>query len=235
MEDNYNTAKRSLEKARADLAEKVSIAGLKEAIQEHIPWIRRIYQITIIIFACLIVYKTRRLIIDWMHSGYKNEINDRANLDFLPMSNVTVCAPVHFNETFIRENLTISENVIKEYTKKTGQTVDDLYEQLTILLSYTNRPRKISSAAMKYISKILYSNKQVNDFSAFTTAGLLTCENFLKQCWFDGKKFDCCRGAVQDINEDGTCFLIRVSQIRSKNCMQYFAQLVTLLCVGIVQ
>src|SRR4051812_37422297 len=94
-----------LASAYDDLVEKVSIAGWKEAFVEKVIWIRRIFQIVVIVLSCFCLYYNTQCIRDWLtKSSYTNEIRDVVNLERMPFSNMTFCAQVYFNQEFVKQH-----------------------------------------------------------------------------------------------------------------------------------
>lgn len=201
-----------VETALEDIIEKISVAGWKEALSERILWIRRCFQLTLIILSCCCLYYNYQNILKWAEStGISNEIADIPSNASLPFSNVTICAALYFNETFIRQNIRVPEKLIEAYTQKTNDTTDEFYHKLTLFLSPTSRPRQYFDVRLAFFWHVLHLNPQLGDFSEFATMAYLQCRDMLRRCWFNGQELDCCERALQSIDDDGICYMLAVS------------------------
>lgn len=209
-------------KAFEDLVENVSVAGWKEAFGERIEWISHCFKAGLIILTGVSLYYCYGTVVRWRKLAYKDEIVDVAGLESIPFSNVTVCAQVYFNQDFVRKNVRVPPKVLQQYSKATGETVDEFYRQLTLFLSLTDRPRVFSSIQVTLFSKIVQANPQMIDYTTFADSATLACEEMFRKCWFNGKPFDCCERAVKSFDDDGICYLLSVSAfevlLRGQGC-----------------
>lgn len=212
---------KELEQAYDDLVEKVSVAGWKEALSEHVSWIRRCFLLSLLVLSGFCLYYNGQSAMRWVNAdGFSNEFTDFANLESLPFSNVTICASqIYFNKTFLKETLNIPPRLIEAYKNATGPstTAEDFYEHLSLFMSLILRPRNFSLIQLVYFSKVLHMNPYLVDYSAFASSAVLQCENMLKRCLFNGQEFNCCSMAVQVLEDDGVCYLLAVSTYFSQN------------------
>lgn len=200
--------KEIMKKARNDFVHKISVAGWREAFDEHIVWIKQTFRIVLISLALCCVYYVYVLVQRCLNQRYADEISDILGSDSLPLSNVTICAQVYFNETFVRQNVTIPESV---RSKLMDDQMNEFYRQLTLFLSIVSRPRSLDPTFLAYFPKLLQANPQMHDFSNFAGSAFPSCQHMLKRCWFDGVEFDCCERAVQSFDDDGICYVLAVS------------------------
>lgn len=212
LENEGEKIRDPVEEAREDLIEKVSVAGWKEAFGEPIEWIAHCFKICLFILSGFCLYYVYQGMLAWKASGFSDEIQDIAHTESLTMSNVTVCAQLYANETFIRQNITIPDRVMRKFRTDThNRTLDEFYRQLTLYMTPMSRPRTFDQEFLAYFAKVLKANPQIQDFSAFESTAMLSCESMFKRCWFDGSEFDCCEHAVQSIDDDGICYVFAVS------------------------
>lgn len=206
-------SKNSLQEACEDFIEKVSVAGWKEAFEEHIAWIAHCYKISLLVLSGFCFFYIGMLIDDKLHSGYTDEITDIPNSVTMPMSNVTICAQVYFNETYVRETVIIPRHIEDLVLGRPDgkKALDEFYRQLTLFLTMTTRPRIFDPAYLAYFLKVLHANPQIDDYANFATAATPSCQQMIKKCWFDGIEFDCCERAVRLFYDDGVCYVIAVS------------------------
>lgn len=201
----------------------MSVAGWYEALAEKEIRIRRMFQLTLLMLSGCAVYYSYTVVWVSLHSGYKNDITDLVNQQSLPFSNITICAPVYFSRSFIRQNMTVPEHILKQYLKLTGQTIDEFYDELTLFVSPKTKAKE--DTPMFLFSKIIRYNPHTQNFPAFAAAAYPTCDAVFKRCRFDGIEFDCCERAVQSIEYEGVCYLLAVSTGYDKHfwtCMPSF-------------
>lgn len=222
--EDEETPSDPLAEAREDFIEKVSVAGWKEAFGEHVTWISHCFKIVLLICTGFCLYYIAQLIDGWRHIGYMNELNLIANVESLPAPNVTICAQVYMNDTFIRQNVTIPDDIKVKFQKRTGPySMNEFLRQLTLFLSPITRVRwDISYELLAYFNKVLRMNPQMADYSAFLSVAMPSCPSMLKRCWFDGQEFDCCDRAVRSIDDDGICYLLAVSTLLVFECTVQF-------------
>lgn len=97
--------------------------------------------------------------------------------------------------------------------KATGNSMDEFYSDLTLLLSIIMRPKVINRViAIDYFDELMKANPQLQNFTSFAGAALLPCEKMLKRCWFNNVELNCCDFAVQSVSEDGICYLMTVGR-----------------------
>lgn len=202
------------EEAWDDMAEKISVAGWREALTEAIPVIRRMFQISLLFFFVLIIYYSVFILRQWRNHAYKDEIQDVFEKERLPFTNVTICAQVTLNENFIESNITIPKSLLDKYVRRTGMSPKELYKQLAIYLTLLVRPRSFTPALLTFFEEVVRKNLQLKDFSNFIEAAALQCRDLLRKCWFNQQEFDCCEVAARSIDEDGMCFIFPVSDFQ---------------------
>lgn len=205
------TLAEKLNEAREDLLEKVSIAGWKEALGEKVRGIRITFLVALLFMTGCTFFYIRETVEQYRHSGYRDEITDITDPESMPFSNVTICAQVYLNETYVRNTITMPDSMAQKYLQESGHTIDELYKTLTLYLSLVTRPRMFSGAFMKYIWKLVDITPAVHQYATFLQAALPPCQSILKRCWFNGVEFDCCEHAMQAISDDGICYQLMVS------------------------
>lgn len=201
-----------LQAARADLIERVSVAGWKEALDEPILWIRRVYQISLVVLSCFCVFLVIVGFVEWRKSGYKDEITDLVDIERLPFTNVTICAQLSLNRTFIKHNISLPDDLVKHFEQEPDEELEKFYDALVSFLTITSRPRKFSPTHLAQFSKIFRSNPQFNDHAAFVESATMPCDRMLQRCWFGGKEYRCCDYATRGFHDDGVCYLLAVSK-----------------------
>jgi hypothetical protein len=212
--DNDDEQVDLLGEAKNDVVEKISIAGWKEALSERVLWIRYCFIVALIILSAFCLYYSYSGIsLNLEKEKYDDEITDILHVDSLPFSNVTICAQLYFNKTFVKENLTIPLKAFNIYHKFTNQSMEKFYERLALFLTMIFRPYKYTIMNRLAFSKVLRANPQTVDYSNFASRAFIQCEMFFKSCRFAGKEFDCCSRAVQVFDDDGICYLLTVSRI----------------------
>lgn len=213
MEDQEQETKRDpLEAARDDLHNSVSVAGWKEAFGEKIGWIRLCFQISLIVLCGSCIYSNYVSIRRFANaSDIKDEITDVPNSSSMPFSNVTVCAQLYFNITFLKEVLIIPESVIRQYERTHRGDLEELYQQLALYLPFVGRPRSFTANELVLFSKVLRANPRLREYSDFSSSATAQCSQMLKRCWFNGIEFDCCANVFQSVDDDGICYLLIVS------------------------
>lgn len=190
------------------MVENVSIAGWREAFGEHVIWIRRVFQISLLILSGFCLFYLHQAVAQFLDSRYKDVIDDVADLESLPFSNVTICAQVYFNQSYVREQIELPREMIEKFNKTKSLSLDDLHRILSLYLPPIIRPRDAGVVPIKLMQ---WAHATIGDYSAFTRAAFPSCESMLKKCVFDGKEFDCCTRAAQSIDDDGICYVITVS------------------------
>lgn len=200
----------ALQKARKDIADRVGIAGLKESIEERVKWIRTHFQLVLLFLLCCSAYYSYDTVKKWIQSGFVDEIQDVVDLEQAAVSNVTVCVPIPFNQTAVKELVVITEKV-EGMAKEIGYDKERFMHQLLVFLSLTTRSRHVE-AALQRVFRLLYeSNPIMADYSKFLRSILPKCENVLKRCVLAGKEFDCCQRTEQLIDDDAVCYKMAVS------------------------
>lgn len=199
--------------ARENFEEMISVAGWKEAFGERIQWIAHCFKVCLIVLSGFSLYYMYALISDCFQTRYTDEIADIPNSITLPVSNVTICAQVYFNETFVRDNVVLPRYVEDLVLKKHGgkEALDEFYRQLTLFLTHMTRPRKLDEAYVAYFRRVLRANPQIDDYVNFTITATPSCPQMIKKCWFNGIEFDCCKRSVRLFDDDGVCFVLAVS------------------------
>lgn len=209
-EDDEEEVKDELEEAWETFVDKVSVAGWKEAFDEKIPWIRLIFQLTLLGFLSLAIFYTYGVVTDWIDHKYKDDVQVIFNLPNLAAPNVTICAQVSINKTFIQEKVTVPPKIITDLTRL-GYTVEQFLSQFTLYLMKTTRVRQIDQILVSYFEKLVVANPQMEDYSEFMVAMQPTCESMLTNCKFNGEPFDCCeRASGAIVADDGVCYTLAV-------------------------
>lgn len=204
-----------LQKAKEDLTYNVSVAGWRESLGEPILWIRRSFQCSVVfLLCCFIYYNYKNFQSFTAMSTYGDEISDVFHAESVAVSNVTICAQLYMNQTFIEESLLVPNKIIDDYQRMTGANLAEFYRRLTLFLSMISRPHAFSTIETALFSKIVASNPKLYDYSAFATLAYLQCDRMFKRCVFDGQEFDCCADAVQSFDDDGICYVLPVSMTR---------------------
>lgn len=204
-----------LSEARDDFLDKISVAGWREAFGEKVMWIRRCFLASLLVLSGFSLFYSYQGIAQWLRSGYKDEITDMADLDSLPFTNVTICAQVNFNETYIRSVVTVPEDMQQRIKKEAGLTMDAFYSQLTFYLSVILRPRFFNQAFLNIVRNLTAITPSIQDLATLIEEALPSCEAMIRRCWFNGRAFDCCGRAVKTVDDDGVCFLITVETVSS--------------------
>lgn len=202
-----------LQKAKKDIAECVSVAGVKEAIQEEVLWIRLSFWLCLLMLLCLTLYYTYTIIEKWAQHRYIDTIEDKFGHESLAVSNVTICAEVYINETFVKNNVVFPKYILDRARNESGISEDEFRHQYAYFLARTTRVRHFSKKLISYFRLLYKTNPQVLDYGTFLRKALPPCENVLKKCKFDGQPFDCCANVRQMADDGGVCYQIAVSLV----------------------
>lgn len=200
-----------LDGIREEIAENVSIAGLKEALTERIPSIRWTFCIAVLICVGCTFFYSYGVLSEWRDGGYVEEIQDVV-VQSLPMSNITVCADVGVNETFIEEDVQVPKDLEAKIFRETGmrkrEFVDQFIKWISIASATTNT---VSRFLYKYFRMVETVNPEMSYYTYFIRKAHTKCSDILRQCKFNGQPFDCCSSSQPILTDAGLCYQIAVS------------------------
>lgn len=197
-----------MKKARADLADRIGIAGLKEALDEKIQWIRLAFQLSLAFLLCCTIYYTYGIVRERLDVQYIDKFEDIVDSKSIPMPNVTICAEVYINETFVKNSIRIPADIASKYQMATNRS--DLWHTLTHFLIRSTRIRTTDPTAKKLFRHLIDADPHLADYATFLRKALPRCYHMLKNCMFDGKPFDCCESAWQIVGDGSVCYQIGV-------------------------
>lgn len=200
-----------IEKARNEIANKITVAGVKEALEEKIFLILIMFRIALLAFLGIMIYQVYGIVRVWALHHYIDDVEDITNEETIAMPNVTVCAEIYINETYVQKNISIPDKVLERYRNETGKNASDLLHQLAFFLARTSRRRTFNQTTKRYFWKLFEANPQLYDYATYLRSALPACENMLFNCTFDGKPFDCCKNAWQMVDDGGVCYQLGVS------------------------
>lgn len=214
MDDNEEKAKAKnpAEEALDNFSEKVSVAGLKEAFEEHVLWIRHCFKIALVIFcACICFFTYRDIILVAFQRPMTTEITDYVELRKLPMPNVTICVEFCANSTFIRENVTVDDDLAEMIEKRLGLTKMAFLDEFGRYMAIGCRVKEMKSSLIRFIRLVYERNPQMENYGSFVRSYQAKCKTVFKTCTFHGRPFDCCENTQELVSGDGMCFQLGVS------------------------
>lgn len=201
-----------LRKSKSDFANCVSISGIKEALEEPIIWIRRIYQLVLLFLLACTLYYIRQMFLQWSERRYADQVQIVSDRSWLPASNVTVCAQIYINETFVKNEVQVPEKLAELVQKESGYDREEFLHWFASYLSHSTRVGSYNESLVKRFRTLYEANPGMHDFSAFMEQASPSCSDMLTNCKFEGRPFDCCqRTMAYQAGYGDVCFQTAVS------------------------
>lgn len=203
--------KNPTDKALDEFAEKVTIEGLKEAFEEHILWIRHIFKIALLVSCSFVFYLTYRdVILVALNRPITTGIRDVVDLENLPMPNIMVCIEYCANGTFIKETVSIPDDLMKTIQNRIGLNKTKFIDEYARYLAVGCRSREFKSSKTRLFRMLYAFDAGKKDFTAQIRLALPSCKKMFKRCKFNHITFDCCKNALNLIMGDGLCYQLGV-------------------------
>jgi len=198
--------------------EGVSFAGMLELYYESNFLSRSFWMVVMLAAFGSIIYHSCLLLRTYLNARPSYEFI-QTDQRVIPFPKVTVCSPSGVNKTWTSQHLSFPPKEKRLFDALDPTKKERMIDELTTLMGHSAHFFVEQSFTQNHPLYFTYHHivtQTVNDFphslTGLLASGLLpSCHDIVSNCRFAGQRFDCCRDAVLQVDEDGPCYDLGVS------------------------